>query len=477
LILLPVMFCVYICFAKPKLLKRIWHMLFAGVITTVSTLWWSIIVWLTPANSRPYIGSSTQNSIWDLIMGYNGLGRLLGNRMGGAPGGAGPPGRGSFYDGGTPLNIGAGTGTSPAGSPPVDGGMGFAGGAPGGPGLGMMGGPVGGGMGPGGNGFGGQTGLLRIFNTDFGPNIGWLIPFSIISAVLIVWLLRRMPRDNKQRAAVLFWGGWVILHVAVFSITSGVIHPYYVIVMAPAIAALAGVGIPYLWETYKNNISLLWVLPFTVLITAIVSSTILGYSDNWPWLTWSVLAGGILAGILLLLNQLYSKDTMLKAGLVLAALACAAGPLVFTLSTVSTAHSGSIPTAGPGATAVMRTNNESALAEGSLVNYLLENRNGATWLVAVSSANESAPIQISSFQPVMAIGGFNGSDNTLSLDQFKSLIKAGKIRYYAMSSRGSGGDGGPGGPGRNSEIETWVKTNCDVVDYGGSSVVLYELGS
>jgi 4-amino-4-deoxy-L-arabinose transferase-like glycosyltransferase len=477
LILLPVMFCVYSCFAKPKLLVRIWHMLFAGIITTASTLWWSIIVWMTPAASRPYIGSSSQNNIWDLIMGYNGLGRLLGNRMGGGPGGGGPMDRGSFY------------GSGVMGSSLADGGMGFAGGGPGGPSPGMMGGPMGGGMGPGpgggggmgpgGNGFGGQTGLFRIFNSDFGPNIGWLIPFSIVSAVLIAWLLRRMPRDNKQRAAVLFWGGWVILHVAVFSITSGVIHPYYPIVMAPAVGALVGVGIPYLWETYKSSINLLWVLPLTVLTTAIISSTILSYNNNWPWLTWGMLAGGVLAGILLLLNQLYSMDALRKTGLVLAALACAVGPLVFTISTVSTAHNGSIPTSGPGATAVSRTNNESALAESSLVNYLTKNRNGAKWLVAVSSANESAPIQISSRQPVMAIGGFNGGDNTVSLDDFKALIKEGKIRYYAVSSRGPDGfGGGPGGgrrPGGNSEIESWIKTNCTEVNYGGDSVTLYKL--
>ena len=89
------------------------------------------------------------------------------------------------------------------------------------------------------------------------------------------------------------------------------------------------------------------------------------------------------------------------------------------------------------------------------------------------------PIQLSSGQPVMAIGGFNGSDSTLTLSQFKQLVKQGKVRYYVVNSgQGkSGGLSGMGGPGGNSEIVSWVKSVGSKVDYGGTQYTVYDLAA
>ena len=111
---------------------------------------------------------------------------------------------------------------------------------------GGMGGAPSGGHGPGGTGFGGQTGIFRIFNNDFGPNIAWLLVLALTSGGLLLWILRKTPRTNRGRAAVIFWMLWLIIHIVIFSMTSGVIHPYYVVVMAPAVAALVGIGAPLL---------------------------------------------------------------------------------------------------------------------------------------------------------------------------------------------------------------------------------------
>ena len=79
----------------------------------------------------------------------------------------------------------------------------------------------------------------------------------------------------------------------------------------------------------------------------------------------------------------------------------------------------------------------------------------------------------------MAIGGFNGSDSTLTLSQFKQLVKQGKVRYYVVNSgQGkSGGPGGMGGPGGNSEILSWVKSAGSKVDYGGTQYTVYDLSA
>ena len=416
LMVLPAMVLVYLVFAKPPIVTRFLHVMFAGVITTMSTLWWSVLVWLTPAGSRPWVGSTNDNNIWSLIFGYNGLGRLLGGRgMGGGPGG---------------------------------------------------------GHGPGGTGFGGQTGIFRIFNNDFGPNIAWLLVLALAGGGLLLWILRKTPRTNRGRAAVIFWMLWLLIHVVIFSMTSGVIHPYYVVVMAPAVAALAGISLPFLWGAYVRRKPYAWLLPVLVGVTAATTVIILGYAGTMTWLMWIVGLLG-LAGMIGLFVNLYAPRRWLQNSAIVATLAaCTLAPMVYTLATVNVAHTGSIPTAGPISTAMRGSNNETSQADSQLAQYLLEHQHGATWLVAVASANESAAIQLTSGQPVMAVGGFNGSDTPLTLEQFKQLVKDGKVRYYAISSHGRGG-GGPGGG--NNEITTWVKQTGTVVNYGGSDVTLYEL--
>ena len=416
LMVLPAMVVVYLVFAKPPIVKRLLHVIFAGVITTMSMLWWSVLVWLTPAGSRPWVGSTNDNNIWSLIFGYNGFGRLLGGRGGG-------------------------------------------------------GGP-GGGHGPGGAGFGGQTGIFRIFNNDFGPNIAWLLVLALAGGGLMLWILRKTPRTNRGRAAVIFWMLWLLIHIVIFSMTSGVIHPYYVVVMAPAVAALVGISLPFLWGAYTRRKPYGWLLPVLVSVTAATTVTILGYAGTMTWLMWTIGLLGMMGMIGLLVN-LYAPRRWLQNSAIIAAIAaCTLAPTVYTLATVNVAHTGSIPTAGPNSTAMQGSNNETSQANSQLVQYLLEHQNGATWLVAVASANESAAIQLTSGQPVMAVGGFNGSDTPLTLEQFKQLVKTGKVRYYAISSHGRGG-GGPGGG--NNEITMWVKQTGTVIKHGGSDVTLYEL--
>ena len=456
LLLLPIMTIIYISFARSKFTTRMWHLSVAGIVTIVSTFWWSVLVWLTPAANRPWVGSTNDNNIWSLIFGYNGFGRLFGHGSG--PGG-GAPGGGRVAN---MAQIGTQAAQSAQITPLTGGGLGASGR----------------GGGPGGVGFGGETGLLRIFNESFGPNIAWLILVALIGGGLVIWLLRRAPRRNKERVGVLLWLGWLLIHIVIFSMTSGTIHPYYVVAMAPALAALVGIGAPYIWQAYTRRTKVAWILPMSIALTIILSIIMLGYSNYWPWLMWLVMIAGGVATILTLLPLSQTKR-LKQIILGLAITAGMAAPIVFSVSTVATAHSGSIPTAGPGASAMSNTNNESARAESTLVSFLLENRHGTTWLAAVNSANESAPIQLSSSQPVMAIGGFNGSDSTLTLSQFKQLVKQGKVRYYVVNSRQgkSSGPSGMGGPGSNSEILTWVKSAGSKVDYGGTQYTVYDLAA
>ena len=154
----------------------------------VSAGWFVALVSLWPADSRPYIGGSTDNSLLELALGYNGLGRILG--------GAGNPTNGS-------------------------------------------GGPGGGG-GPGGSMFGGSAGITRMFGESIGTEISWLLPAALIGLVAGLWFTRRAPRTDRTRAGLLLWGGWMVVTAVVFSFMKGIMHPYYTVALAPGVAAVAG---------------------------------------------------------------------------------------------------------------------------------------------------------------------------------------------------------------------------------------------
>ena len=163
------------------------------------------------------------------------------------------------------------------------------------------GGPPSGGGGGGGNSlFGGATGITRLFQSDMGSQISWLLPAALIMLAALVWLTWRAPRTDRTRAAALLWGGWLVLTGLVFSYMSGIIHPYYTVALAPAIGALIGVGSVALWRI-RDRWPARVALAGTLLVTAGWAWVLLGRSPDWmPWLRVVIaLAGAAAAGLIL----------------------------------------------------------------------------------------------------------------------------------------------------------------------------------
>ncbi|MGW2329917.1 ArnT family glycosyltransferase [Streptomyces sp. NPDC001700] len=537
-LILPPLAVVYAVCAPAKLGRRIGQLLLAGLAMVVSGGWWVAIVELWPASSRPYIGGSQSNSFLELTFGYNGLGRINGNETGSVGGG----GRGG---------------------------------------------------GGGGGGMWGETGIDRLFGSDMGGQIAWLLPAAFILLVAGVWLTWRAKRTDTRRAAFLVWGGAMLITFATFSFMSGIFHQYYNIALAPYIAAIVGMGATMLWERRGQTEGRVGtvasvVLAVTAAITAYWSYVLLGRSADWhPWLRWAVLIAGLAAAVGLLFAARLGRN--LALGVAALGLAAAlAGPVAYTLNTVETPKGGSIITAGPtvsggmgggpgggrpgggrmggppgmqggqqgqgqqgqaqgqgqqgmpgggpggggfpgggqpqqngngngngnangngngnaqgqgqgqqrqnqgqngqpgmmpggmgeGGRRGMGGGGMGGLLNGQQVNAkvkakLEKNADDYTWVAAAIGSQNAASYQLATQNPVMAIGGFNGSDPSPTLAQFKEYVKQGKIHYFLSSGNGMGGGPGGGSNGTSSKITTWVEATYKKVTVG--STTLYDL--
>jgi 4-amino-4-deoxy-L-arabinose transferase-like glycosyltransferase len=292
-LVLPGFGVAYLWAGPARLRRRLWQLLAGcgGVIAGGG--WWVAIAQLTPAADRPYFGGSTNNNILELALGYNGLGRLDGSESGSVGGGGG-----------------------------------------------------------GGSAFGGSTGVFRLFGSEFGGQVSWLIPAALLSLAALLWVSRRAERTSRVRAFALLWGGWLVVTGLVFSYMQGIIHPYYMVALAPAIGALVGVGSIALWQA-RLPVAGRVCAAAGVLGTGVWACLLLDRTPAWlPWLRWTVLAAAILgAAAAFVVPALRARgrraSALLLAPVMLALIAGLGGPLAYSLDTASTTHTGSIPSAGP----------------------------------------------------------------------------------------------------------------------------------
>ncbi len=283
-LIVPAFAIAYLVAAPTTVRKRLLHLLAAGAAMFAAAGWWVALVALWPAGSRPYIGGSNHNSILELIFGYNGFGRLTGSSNNG--------------------NVSGGTG-------------GFS---------------------------SGETGWTRLFGSEMGTQISWLLPAALIGMVALGWLCARAPRTDRLRASLIVWGGWVLCTGVVLSFASGIIHPYYTVALAPGIAAVVALATVTLWRA-RDREAARWVLAAIVAASAWWSFDLLGRADWAPWLKWAVVLLGIAATIVVVLPRAVAAIVApLVAGTMLLA------PAAYSLQTASTAHTGALPSAGPSST-------------------------------------------------------------------------------------------------------------------------------
>ncbi len=500
-IVLPTFYLLYFLGAPAPWRKRFLHLALASVVLAGASLAWPLAFDFTPPGQRPFAGSTEDNSMISLSLGWNGLNRVIrGWGRGRLPHAAVTPTASHPPTGATPAPSGTsplfqtaqavsnGTGPNPAAGNP---------GAWPPPGRrGRQGRP---------NFMGGRgPGFFRLADSNLAGQMGWFLPLCLIG-----WLIqarrekRSLPLSASQQPLIL-WGGWFLTYWAVFSFMQAGPHPYYLVMLAPALSAMAGIGVQALWRDFTQNPSSR-VLPLSLLAAGAWQAFIV--SDYPDWGAW--LIPGLLIGLALALTgfaPLGDPDRKPWPGawekrsfalglcvLSLCPFAWALTPVLGRGNSVQASpdlisgDNGGGRFGGGGAANNVNTD--------KLLDFLRANYHGEKYMLVAQNSMSVSPLIIRDGAPVIALGGFMGADPTCTLEQFERMAKEGQFRYALVGGMGGGnpapqaangradraaartpGAGGPNPPGGwggfgfgnprgfQAEIAQWVRENGKPVE-------------
>jgi 4-amino-4-deoxy-L-arabinose transferase-like glycosyltransferase len=454
-LVVPAYALLYLLAAPRSLKMRIAQLLAAAMVMLTISLSWAVAVDLTPASQRPYVGSSQNNSEISLAIGYNGIQRLLGSFGFGSAssrnkGGTTPQSPSSTGTGGGPFSGNVPQPQGGSGQPPQGFGNGNGGGQP----------P----QGPGGSSgmFNiGNPGLLRLFNEPLGGQIVWLLPMALLGMLALAWQRRPRLREDRQQQSLIVWGTW-LLTMAVFFSAASFFHQYYLSTLAPAICALFGIGVVVMWQDYWRSGWRGWLLPLALLLTALEQIHIIVSDPSWgTWLIPLIAIPCTLAAAILfaarLVPHLRINTRVLVPALCLGLLALMLTSAVWSAIPVLANEAADLPVAGPSGLSSGGPGGSSTV-DTALIRYLEAHKGSAKYLVAVVSSNEADAIILATNQPVMALGGFSGSDPILTTTQLAALVKSGTVRFFLINGFGGGGPGGG-----QSALITWIKQHSRAV--------------
>ena len=398
-LVLPAFYLLYLLAAPVSWWRRFVHLGIATMVLVVVSLSWAVAVDLTPADQRPYVGGSSNNSELNLIVDYNGVNHLTGSGGGGfgAQGGGGPRENG-------------------------------------------------------------DPGPLRLLDEQLAGQVGWLLPLAVVGLLAASWQTGRphLPLNRRQGALVL-WGAWLLTQVVLYS-TAGTFHRYYLVTIAPAIAALVGAGVVALWSDYRKPGWRGWLLPLTLLGMAALHAYIIlaDYDEDWTrWLTPAIVGLSLVAALGLVFMRLRPglKVSTYSAGVVVAVgiLALLLAPTAWAAYTVWQVN-GRIVAAGPQPTQGQSAQGSSSdTADPALLDYLQANRGDARYLVAASNSMSASPIILNTDASVISTGGYSGRDPVLSVEKATNLVNEGALRFFLIPGQQQSG---------SKDVTSWVQNNC-----------------
>ncbi|MGH3766099.1 MAG: glycosyltransferase family 39 protein [Pseudonocardiaceae bacterium] len=447
-IVVPVFAVAYLVGSAAPVRRRVLDLLGAGAVLLASSLWWVALVSFWPG-PKPYVGGSTDGSVLNLVIGYNGLGRILGR----------------------------GTGRELVG------------------GSSALGGPAGGhwtGGHGGGGGFGGGSGLTRLFGAQLAGQIGWLLPLCLLVLIgVAIAGVRRIragkPTDRVRRAGWLLWGGWLLLVGAVLSAAQSGFHPYYTTEMAPAVAAVSAAGLAGLWRYYRRPGGYYWVLfPAAVVLTAAWAWVLVSRDNSWHgWLRYAVVAAGAIAVLLLVAGRLALGATLSRVAGALGVVAVLLAPGVWSAVTALAPSGGAMAQAGPPEHSRGRvparpqgaTDGELTVQQATMLAYAQAHSGGSRITLAVEGGARAAePYLIHSDATIIGMGGFSGQDPAPTTATLAGWVQQHQLRYVLLGSPDLGGrHGDDHAPPRlasrggvSAQRTQWVRQHCTALNVGGT---------
>ena len=424
LMVMPAIGLVYLVAAPCALRRRLTHLLGSLLAFLASSGWFVLLTLVWPASSRPYLAGSTDNNFMNLVLGYNGFGRVLGH---------------NHY--GTHVDV-----------DPVASAGGYHGDF---------------------GGFGNQTqGLPRLFTGEFGFEIGWLVPAALLAVVLVMVARGRAARTDIVRAGAILFGTWLVIDGLVLSFMKTNVHPYYCLSLAPAVAAMFAIGISEMWRRRDDRLGQIG-LATMLMGTAAWSFWILVRNAAWlPPLRWGILVLAV-AATAALLWALHGKNrTVASIALAVALIGALSGTTAYTVATLGQPHTGGGPSVGP--PDPDGGHGHGWHSDNPELNTMLR-ATTTKWSAAINRSGAAAGLELSTDTAVMAIGGFTGSDPVPTLDRFQTYVADRQITYYILPESKASDRGGFFGTNSHTDITDWVKANFTSTKVGTDTV--YDLRS
>ena len=400
-VVVPAFAFVYAIAAPVSLRRRTLDLTLAGLVLIVVALSWVVVYDLTPSDKRPFAGSTKTNSMLELSIGHNGLERFVRRNR--------PP---AATVAGSAAGPQQPTATANAGAGARARGM-----------LNRV-----------------PAGPLRLADRQLAGQVGWLLPLAMMGfAFGVPWTGLRAGPTAAQRELVL-WAAWALCFGVVYSAAGGIFHPYYLATMAPALAALAGVGVVALWRRYVEGGWGMLLLPGTLAITSEWQAYIQSAVPDWPRLSFALTNGSRIAVLVLLVAALAAVASRPARRVALGAVVAAVAILLLTpgawaLSSVLV-RGAALPSAN-----LSRLAPDDAGAPGTawqrgslrrLMEFLKANHHDERFLIATSSTQLAAPIIIETGHAVMAMGGFMGTDPILTAERLAQLVDSGQVRFVML---------------------------------------------
>jgi len=428
LMVMPALAIAYLVVAPTSLPKRLLHLVGALASMIVASGWFVVLTLLWPADARPYLAGSTDNNFMNLVLGYNGFARILGRSSGDAQGGGSSP---------PPGALDAVTGGR-------GGGMGNA-----------------------------APGIGRLFIGEFGYEISWLLPSALLAFVLVLVSRGRRPRTDVIRGGALIFGVWSIVDALVFSFMSGTIHAYYTLAIAPAIAALIGIGVAEMWSIRQHLFGRIGLAAIT-LTAGLWGYVLLQRNSSWlPELRWLLLAAVLIGSVGFVVTSSSRLRVLAPLLIACALIGGLGGGAAYAVATFEQPHTGGSPVVGPKVQNNSRTGGFEGGADSSALDSMLRSTT-TTWSAAIDRSSAAATLELGSDTAVMAIGGFS-NDPAPTLDEFVTDVTNHRVTYFVeptptqtqsrtLAEGGDrGGDGTADGKvragGGHTDITAWVQSH------------------